>query len=107
MSGSFGDMGNLLRQAQEMQRELDRVQAELAREVVEGRDGGGSVRVEVNGQGQVLKVHISDEAFTAHDRAGFEDLLLTALRDGIARAAHLRKERLARITGGLNLPGLF
>lgn len=107
MSGSFGDMGNLLRQAQEMQRELDRVQADLARQVVTGSSGGGAVQVEVSGQGEVLKLSISERAHADCDRAQLEDLVLAALRDGIGRAAQARKERLARVTGGLNLPGLF
>ena len=107
MSGSFGDMGNLLRQAQEMQRELDRVQAELAQQVIEGSSGGGLVSTRVSGQGEVLEVKISERAYSEADREQLEDLLLAALRDGIARAAHARKERLARITGGLNLPGIF
>jgi hypothetical protein len=107
MSGSFGDMGNLLRQAQEMQRELDRAQEELAREVVEGTAGGGAVRIELSGDGQVLAVHLSDEVVAERDRGQLEDLLLAALRDGLSRAGHARKERMSKVTGGLNLPGLF
>ncbi len=107
MSGTFGDMGNLLRQAQEMQRELDRVQAELANEMVEGTAGGGAVRVEVSGEGHVIKVELSEEVYPGKARAVLEELLLAALRDGLSRATHLRKERMSRVTGGLNLPGLF
>jgi len=108
MSGSLGDMGNLLRQAQEMQRELDRVRAELAGDVVEGTAGGGLVRVVVNGEGEVQAVEISDQVLGERpDRNAVEELVLTALRDGISRAATLRKERLSKVTGGLNLPGMF
>jgi DNA-binding YbaB/EbfC family protein len=106
MSG-FGDMGNLLKQAQEMQRNLDRARAELKDEVVEGRGGGGAVRVEVNGDGEVRAVHIDDEVVGAGDRAMLEDLVLAALRDGISRSMALRREKLGAVTGGLDLPGLF
>ena len=107
MSGSFGDMGNLLKQAQEMQRQLDKVRDELQHEVVVGTGGGGVVRVEVNGDGQVQKVHVDPEVAQSGDAPMLEDLLLAALRDGIGQAQRLRKERLSAVTGGLNLPGLF
>lgn len=107
MSGSFGDMGNLLKQAQEMQRQLDRVREEISREVVTGTGGGGVVRVRVNGDGDVLTVEISDDVVRSGDRGMIEDLVLAALRDGIGQAARLRKDRLSTVTGGLNLPGLF
>ncbi len=105
MSG-LGDMGNLLRQAQAMQREMDKAKAEISEARVEGSAGGGVVRVEVDGDGQVLSVELSEEADLS-DRAMVEDLLLAALRDGIGRATRLREERLSKVTGGLNLPGLF
>ncbi len=107
MTGAFGDMGNLLKQAQEMQRQLDRVREEITREVVTGSGGGGVVRVQVNGDGEVLHVDISEEVVRSGDKGMIEDLLLAALRDGIGQAARLRKERLGSVTGGLNLPGLF
>ena len=110
MSGTFGEMGNLLKQAQQMQRELDRAREELKAARVEGTAGGGAVRVEISGEGMVLKVHIAPEAAadgTRRDASMLEDLVLAACRDGIQRATALREERLARVTGGLNLPGIL
>ena len=107
MSGSAGDMGNLLKQAQEMQRQLDRARDELRSAVVTGSAGGGAVRVEVNGEGQVNRISIRPETLSGGDASRVEDLVLAAVRDGIAKAATLREERLARVTGGLNLPGIF
>ena len=107
MSGALGDMGNLLKQAQEMQRQLDRVRAELTKEVVTGTGGGGVVRVQVNGDGEVLGVDIAQDVVESGDKAMLEDLLLAALRDGIGQAARLRKDRMSAVTGGLSLPGLF
>ena len=105
MSG-LGDMGNLLRQAQAMQREMDKAKAEISKARVEGTAGGGVVRVEVDGDGMVHRVQLSSDADLG-DRAMVEDLLLAALRDGLGRARTLREERLSKVTGGLNLPGLF
>jgi DNA-binding YbaB/EbfC family protein len=100
-------MGNLLKQAQEMQRQLDKVHEELAGEILVGTGGGGVVRVEVNGESEVQSVHIEDGVVGSGDRAVIEDLVLAAMRDAIGQAQRLRKERLSAVTGGLNLPGLF
>lgn len=107
MSGSLGDMGNLLKQAQNMQRELDRVREELREATVEGTAGGGRVRVVLTGDRRVQKVEISQEAMDAGDREALEDLVCAALRDGMDRAQKLAEESLGQVTGGIQLPGLF
>ncbi|MEY2785144.1 MAG: hypothetical protein RL277_1354 [Planctomycetota bacterium] len=106
MSGTFGDMGNLLRQAQEMHRQMEKTREELRKTQLEGSAGGGAVRVAVNGEGQVLKIEISKEAIESRDKTLLEDLVLAAVRDGLTRASTLREERLSKISGGLSLPGL-
>ncbi len=107
MTGSFGEFGSLLKQAQQMQRELDRVREELRRTTVEGSAGGGAVRVLVTGDRQVTKVEIAPEVLSAGDATMIEDLILTALRDGTAKAGKLAEEALGKVTGGVSLPGLF
>jgi DNA-binding YbaB/EbfC family protein len=107
MSGSFGEMGNLLKQAQEMQRQLDRLRAELAEQVVEGSAGGGAVRIEVTGDRKVRSVHIADEVAQAGDRQMLEDLIQAAITDGIQKAERLAEQTLSKVTGGLQLPGMF
>jgi nucleoid-associated protein EbfC len=105
MSGAFGDMGNLLKQAQKMQRDLERAREELKALRVEGTAGGGVVRVEASGDGQITGVRIPPEVLGGQ-AAMVEDLVLAAARDALGKAAALREERLGRISGGLNLPGL-
>ncbi|HTF90211.1 MAG TPA: YbaB/EbfC family nucleoid-associated protein [Planctomycetota bacterium] len=107
MSGSFGEMGSLLKQAQEMQRELDRVRGELRAKTLEGSAGGGVVKVWVSGDRQVTKIEIAPEVIKDGDKKLLEDLVLAALRDGIGKATRLAEESLAKVTGGMNLPGLF
>ena len=107
MSGSFGEMGNLLQQAQKMQRALDEAREELRTQEVEGSAGGGVVRVRVRGDLKVDAIEISDEAYRGTNRSQLEELVLAALRDGMERAERLRSERLAKVTGGLQLPGFF
>lgn len=103
MSGTFGEMGNLLKQAQQMQREIDRAREELKKARIEGSAGGG-VRVEVDGEGSIARVSIQPEA--AADVRLLEEMVLYALRDAQARAAKMRDERLGKVMGGLPLPGL-
>jgi len=104
---AFGDMGNLLKQAQKMQRDLERAREELKAARIEGTAGGGAVRVESDGDGQILGVKIQPGILAGADAGLIEDLVLAAARDAFAKAAVLRQERLSRISGGLNLPGLY
>ena len=107
MSG-LGDMGNLLKQAQEMQRQLDKAKSDLSERKVEGQAGGGAVRVELSADRQeVLSVHLDPEILRGGDSSMVEDSVQAALRDALHRAKELEKEVLGRVTGGMNLPGLF
>jgi DNA-binding YbaB/EbfC family protein len=107
MSGGFGEFGSLLKQAQKMQRELDRVREQLRNTTCEGTAGGGAVRVEVTGDRQVTCVEISQEVLDSGDKELIEDLVLTALRDGADKAGKLAREALGKVTGGVSLPGMF
>jgi hypothetical protein len=107
MSGAFGDMGNLLKQAQKMQKDLERAREELKSARLEGSAGGGAVRVEADGDGRILAVKIQPETLGSKDAGMLEDLVLAAARDAQAKANALREERIGRVSGGLNLPGLF
>ena len=107
MNGAFGDMGSLLKQAQQMQRELDRVREELKTRTVEGTAGGGAARVTASGDRTVVKVELSAELLARPDKTLLEDLVLAATRDAQAKAARLAAEAMAKVTGGIQLPGLF
>jgi DNA-binding YbaB/EbfC family protein len=107
MTSSFGEFGSLLKQAQQMQRELDRVREQLRETTCEGSAGGGAVRVLVTGDRQVTRVEISDEVLASGDKGLIEDLLLSALRDGGEKAGKLAREAIGKVTGGVNLPGLY
>lgn len=102
-----GDLGNLLKQAQKMQREMDLAREEIREMTVEGSAGGGAARVEVDGDGTVKAVHLSDEAGLGDDMSALADLVLAAVRDAQTRAEQVKRERLSKVTGGMDLPGLF
>lgn len=105
MSG-FGEMGNLLKQAQEMQRQLDTVRGELRTRTVEGSAAGGTVRIEISAdRHEVRGVRLGPGA-PGEPRA-LEETLTAALRDALRRAGDVEREAIGRITGGMNLPGLL
>ena len=104
MSGSFGEMGNLLAQAQEMDKRVREALEELAEARIDGTAGGGVVGATVDGLGVVQGVHVSDEALRGTDRAGIEEMLVVALKDAQARAKRQREERMTKVTGGVQLP---
>lgn len=105
MSG-FGEMGNLLKQAQEMQRQLDQVRSELRNRTVEGQAAGGSVRIEISGDRQEVRGVRLGPGTPGEPRA-LEECLTAALRDALKRANEVEREAIGRITGGMNLPGLL
>jgi len=102
-----GELGNLLKQAQKMQREMDLAREEILEMSIEGAAGGGAVRAEVDGNGTVKAIHLSKEALGRGDENAIGDLVLVAVQDAQTRAAQMKRERLSEVTGGMDLPGLF
>jgi DNA-binding YbaB/EbfC family protein len=101
----LGDFAGLLKQAQKMQKEMANIQEGLKHRIVEGSAGGGAVKVQVNGNMDVIGIAIDPSA--AGDHEMLEDLVLTAVKQGIDKARELAKSELGRLTGGLSLPGMF
>ncbi len=102
----FGNMGNLLKQAQEMQERLGKIQEEAATKTVEASAGGGMVTVTANGAMQVIKVVIDPEVIKAEDREMRQDLLVAATNEALRKAKDLMAEEVKSLTGGLGIPGL-
>ena len=104
-----GGMNQLLKQAQKMQEELARVQAELANITVEGSAGGGMVKVVANCQNQILEVNIEPEVVDPEDKEMLEDLIVAAVNQALENAQKRAQEEMAKVTGGLmgNMPGGF
>jgi DNA-binding YbaB/EbfC family protein len=97
---------SMLRQAQELQAKLAKAQQELADITIEASSGGGAVKVTITGQLKILSIKISPEAINPDDAELLEDLVLTAVTEAMAKAQELAAQRLGKITGGLNIPGL-
>ena len=102
-----GGMGGMFKQAQKIQREMTRLQQELAERVVEGIAGGGTVTAKVNGKQEVVEVKIAPEAVDPDDVEMLEDLVLAAVNQGLEKSRALAQQEMARITGGMLPPGLL
>lgn len=97
----------MLKQMQKkLQESISKVQEELESQVVEGTAGSGAVTVKINGQQQVLAVHIDKSVVDPENVDLLEDLVMTAFKDGLERASAIATRKMEALTGGLKLPGL-
>jgi len=100
------NMNKMMKQVQQMQKKMAEVQEELGHETVEASSGGGMVRVEMTGHGDIMSVTIAPEAVDPEDVDMLQDLVLSAVREAQEKARALAEERLSAVTGGLTgLPG--
>lgn len=97
---------DLLRQAQQMQARMAKIQEELESETVEASAGGGAVTVVVTGHQKVQSITVSPEVVDPEDVEMLQDLILAAVNEGLEKAKELAAKRLSAITGGLKLPGM-
>jgi DNA-binding YbaB/EbfC family protein len=104
MSGNLGKM--LMKQMEEMQRKAERIQAELGELRIEASAGGGMVTAVASGLGELVEVRIKPDVVDPDDVEMLQDLVLAAVNEALTRAASTREERMAEVTGGMNLPGM-
>ena len=97
------DIGDLMKQARDMQARLERAQEELANAEVVGESGGGLVKVTLTGRYEARRVEI-DGTLTADDRGLLEDLVAAAVTDAARRVERMHKEKMSSFTKGLGLP---
>ncbi len=98
---------NMLRQAQQLQAKLAKMEEDLENEVVSGTAGGGVVKASVTGKLKVKSIEISPEAVDPKDVEMLNDLVLAAINDALDKAQELAQSRMSAITGGMNIPGLM
>jgi nucleoid-associated protein EbfC len=98
---------NMAKMAQQMQAEMARVQAELDALTLEGTAGGGAVTALVNGHNEVVSISIKPEVVDPEDVDMLQDLVTAAVNDGLRLVKQTTEEKMARVTGGLRLPGVL
>jgi hypothetical protein len=98
-----GGIGNMMKQAQQLQANLQKAQAEIAAMEVTGESGGGMVKVTINGKHEAQRVQI-DPSVPLDDREMVEDLVAAAINDATQRLEAASQQRMAGLMGGMNLP---
>ncbi len=97
---------DFMRQAQQLQARMAKIQEDLGNETVEASAGGGAITVIVTGHMKVQSIKISPDVVDAQDVEMLEDLVTAAVNDGIEKAQQLASERMGEVTGGFKLPGM-
>lgn len=101
------DIASLMNQAKNFQQKLGQVQEELAKKTVTSSVGGGMVTVTANGRHEILEIRIEKEIINPEDPAMLQDMVRSAVNDVMRKAGDIAKAEMGRLTGGLNIPGLF
>ncbi|NNF98452.1 MAG: YbaB/EbfC family nucleoid-associated protein [Desulfobacteraceae bacterium] len=100
-------MGNMMKQAQQLQSKMMKLQEELAEKTVEASAGGGMVTVVANGKQQIVSIKIEKEVVDPEDVEMLEDLVLAAVNDGLNKSQEMVSGEMAKLTGGMKIPGLM
>jgi DNA-binding YbaB/EbfC family protein len=100
------NMSNLMKQAQQMQSKMAKLQEELENRTLEASSGGGMVTVVVNGRQEVLSITIDPDVIDPEDVEMLQDLVLAAVNDGLARAKDMVNQEMGKLTKGFNLPNI-
>lgn len=101
-----GGLGNMMKQAQKMQADLQKAQEEVAKLEVTGESGGGLVKVTMSGKHEVRRVEI-DDSLMGDDKEMLEDLVAAAINDASHRVTEKSQEQMSGVTAGINLPPGF
>ncbi|VAW78216.1 Nucleoid-associated protein YaaK [hydrothermal vent metagenome] len=101
-----GDIGNLMRQAQEAMTKMQAAQDEVAQIEVDGESGGGMVKVIMNGKHELKKITI-DDSLLAEDRDMLEDLIAAAVNNAVAKVTQESQSRMSSVTAGMPIPPGF
>ena len=104
--GMPGNMSNLMKQAQRMQRQMEENQKELETKEFTAKAGGGAVEVVVSGKKEVLKVNLSQDAVDPDDVETLQDMIIAAVNEALRQVDEASNDAMGKMTGGMNLGGL-
>lgn len=100
-------MGKMMKQAQQLQTKMMKMQDELAGRTVEATAGGGMIKVVANGKQQVVSIAIEQEVVDPDDVEMLQDLILAAVNDALNRSQEMVSGEMSKLTGGMNIPGMM
>ncbi|MEG6513324.1 YbaB/EbfC family nucleoid-associated protein [Desulforamulus ruminis] len=102
-----GNMNKMMKQVQKMQQDMAKMQEELSSRTVESTSGGGAVKVVANGKQEIVSIAIKPEAVDPEDVEMLQDLILAAVNESLRKSQEMVSKEMSKLTGGLNIPGLF
>ena len=102
-----GNMNNMMKQMQKMQKQMEDMQTELEQREVEATSGGGAVSCKVNGKKEILDIKIDQSVVDPEDVEMLQDLILAAVNEALRKAEDMMTKEMSKVTGGMNIPGLF
>ncbi|OAA88385.1 YbaB/EbfC family nucleoid-associated protein [Clostridium ljungdahlii] len=105
--GGGGNMNNLMKQAQKLQKQMETMQSELENKKFSATAGGEAVTVSVNGKKEIVDIKIKPEVVDPEDVEMLQDLILAACNEALKNAEKETASEMKKVTGGLNIPGMF
>ena len=102
-----GNMNNLMKQAQKMQKQMEENQKALEEKEFTATAGGGAVEVTVSGKKEVTRVKLQEEVVDPDDIEMLQDLVLSAVNEALRKVDDMQQSQMSKVTGGMNIPGLF
>ena len=100
------NMGQLMKQAQQLQTKMAKMQEELGEKTVEASAGGGMITAVANGRQELVSIHIDQEVIDPDDPEMLQDLVMAAVNDALSKAKNMMNEEMGKLTKGMNIPGL-
>ncbi len=101
------NMKNMMKQAQQLQNKMAKMQEEMAEKTIEASSGGGMIKVVANGKQEILSIHIEKEVVDPEDVEMLQDLILAAVNEALTQSQKMVSEEMSKLTGGMNIPGLM
>ena len=101
------NLGNIMNQAKMIQNRIAQIQEEMGAKSVEASSGGGMVTVTANGKQEILSIKIEPEVVNPDDVEMLQDLIIAAVNEGVRKAQEMSASEMAKITGGMQIPGLM
>ncbi|MFR1324324.1 MAG: YbaB/EbfC family nucleoid-associated protein [Ezakiella massiliensis] len=101
-----GNMNNMMKQMQKLQKQMENLEEDLKNQEVTGTSGGGAVEATVNGKKELIRIKIDEAVVDPEDVDMLEDLVLTAVNNAMEEADSVANQKMGKLTGGLNIPGL-
>ncbi len=105
--GGMGNMQAMMKKVQKMQADMAKMQEDLKKRTVETSVGGGAVTVVVSGEKKLQSIKIDPGAIDPEDAEMLEDMIITAVNDGMKQIDEMTEKEMAKVTGGMKLPGMF